>query len=718
MMNKNESNEAAPNSVLPAVTRLFCEIAGAFQMGLNPESVKQVIVETGISDINASQCMKIAEKLNLFPAMISPGEKELFQLPRPALIMLKDSRCIILGRNDEAKVLIYDPREGRPVALDREDLLESWTGEAIVFTPGISIRRMIQKYNLGWFHKAIVRYKKQLTEVIASSFFLQALGLSVPLFTQVIIDKVVVNRGIATLDVLAFSLVGLGLFQAGLGFLRTYLLAHTTNKLDIILGASLFQHIISLPLSYFENRRVGDTLMRVNALTSVREFLTGTSITSMLDAFFSIVFFAVMFYYSVPLTLIVFLTIPLYFIQNYIATPIYRNRLESVWAAGSENNAFLVEAITGIHTVKSLALEPQFNHRWEQQQGTYVKRNFDSALVTVTTTNTSALIQWLSTLAILWFGGHMVMDGRLTLGQLIAFQMIANQVGTPLQKLAGVWQTTQQAGLSMERLSDILQSKPEPVLRRSGGQKGGVRGEIGLTGISFRYRPEGMDVLSNINMHIPAGSRVGIVGRSGSGKSTITKLIQRLYSPTEGAIVVDGTDLAETEFGWIRRQIGSVLQENYLFEGSIRENIALSRPGASIGEVMCAARAAEAHEFIIDLPEGYDTKVGERGMSLSGGQRQRIALARALLANPHILILDEATSALDYETERKVLKNITAVYRKKTMIMIAHRLSTVRFCERIFVLDHGRLVEQGTHEDLVRKGGYYYKLYMEQEGSL
>lgn len=647
--------------------------------------------------------------------VLKPTAEELREVPTPAVIRFKSGLYAMLGMNSDASVFFYDPARGKPVAMPRATFLKVWSGEVMVLKPKLTLREFARRYNLAWFYSVILHFRRFFGEVILASFFLQAMGILMPLFTQVVIDKVVGNQGMSTLTVLGISMVILVAVQSVLSGLRTYLLNHTTNKLDAILGTRLFRHLISLPVPYYEHRRVGDTLMRVGALGSVREFLTGTTLTSILDALFSVVFIAVMLYYSVPLTLIALVIIPLYLLQTLWAYPIYQKKIEAVWRTGSARQSFLVEAVTGMQTIKALAIEPQFNRKWERLINRFVQTNFDNASFNLLVGSGNAVIQTISTLVILWYGGYMVMDGRFTLGQLIAFQMIAAQAIGPLTKLLTIWPQVQQTFLALDRLGDILNSSIEPVLRPRPGQQPVLRGDISVEGMSFRYRLDLPPAIDQVSFAVKAGEKIGIVGRSGSGKSTLASLIQKLYLPDEGRIMIDGQDIRQVDYPWLRRQMGVVMQESYLFDGSIRDNIAAGRPTASMAEVMQAARLAGAHEFILELDEGYDTRVGERGAGLSGGQRQRIAIARALLTNPRILIFDEATSALDYESERIVMKNIEAIGGERTMLIIAHRLTTVAHCDRILVVDHGHIAEQGTHEELIALGGIYKNLYKQQE---
>lgn len=698
----------------PFDSGLKCLVAVANSLGVAVDESKIRSLYAGKAIMDRELLIKSIKVLGLKVKLVRPKEHELTQIPIPAIAGKRDGTYIVIGRNNGKQILVFDPESGRPDTILLEDFFLFWNGEILTVKRPFSLKEAGRKFNLAWFIPVMLRYKRFFIEVLLASFFLQLFGLLTPLFTQVIIDKVIVHKGVSTLDILALALLFAAAFQTLMNILRTYLSTHTTNKVDMILGSKLFRHLMALPLRYFELRRVGDTLTRVAALNSIREFLTGSAMTVFLDAFFSIVFIGIMFYYSVSLTLIALLALPFYIFQNIIATPIYRKKLEAMWATGAENNAFLIEAITGVHTVKSLAIEPQFNYRWEQLLAKYIRAAFESAKFNIVISSTGSLIQALTGFGVLLFGGHKVMNGEMTIGQLVAFQMLAGQAGAPLYRLTGMWQSFQQTALSVERLGDILNTSPEPLEVKNSLNSGKVQGEIVFKEVTFRYQADGREILNKISLHISPGMRVGIVGRSGSGKSTLTKLVQRLYLPESGQVLIDGIDLPQVDPLWLRRQIGVVLQENFLFNGSVRENIALARPSATIDEVIEAAKMAGAHDFILELPEGYDNKVGERGVALSGGQQQRLAIARSILTNPSILIFDEATSALDYESERIIMENLDSISSGRTMLMIAHRLSTVRRCDLIFVVERGQVVEHGTHDELMICKGFYYNLYMQQ----
>ncbi|MBR3498356.1 MAG: type I secretion system permease/ATPase [Selenomonadaceae bacterium] len=658
---------------------------------------------------------KLAKKYNVDSTVIRPTVDELREVEYPVVAKMNDGAYIAVGSLNEEVVLAIDPRENKPKAIPMKEFLESWTNEMMIFSAAFSWTYFKKRYNVDWFMKVVSRYKKSLFEVLAGSFFTQLMGIVFPLITQVIIDKVIGNNGLSTLTVIGYSMVAFFALEALLTCLKTYILNHTTNKLDAILGTRLFRHLIALPLPYYERRRVGETLMRVDALERVRSFLTGEGLMSMLDALFSFVFIGFMFWYSVPLTLIALITVPVYLIQIALM-PIIRKKLGGLWRAKVACNSFLVESITNVETVKALAVEPQFVNKWENLTAYMVRRTFEMSKFRLFVATSRTIIESSVTLAILWYGGNMVMNGELTLGQLIAFQMISRQALGPLTKLLMMWWHIIMLRFSLNLIGDILNTPMEPVVQDMGkrGQQR-IDGGIEISNVSFRYRIDLPLVLKNINLTVLPGQKIGIVGRSGSGKSTLTNLVQNLYIPEDGHIVIGGVDTREANLSWLRDQIGVVMQENYLFNSSVRDNIAISRPTASMDEIIRAARLAGAHDFILELKEGYDTKVGERGDSLSGGQRQRVAIARALLANPPILIFDEATSALDYESERIILNNMGAIGAKRTMLIIAHRLSAVRRCDKIIVIDKGEIVETGTHDELIKLGGLYRYLYDQQE---
>lgn len=669
--------------------------------------------------------LRAAKKIGFKAKETATTVDRLDRLPRPTLLFLSGGRThVLLGAEcrepGKGRVMLLDPAKKTPYLLDFEALSEQWDGRAIPLVRRFSVEALSKKFGIGWFLPVVIRFKKHLAEVFVGSFFLQAFGLITPLFSQVIIDKVLVHKGLSTLDILVLGLVIINVFEMILSVTRTYLFSHTTNRVDVILGSKLFRHLLALPLPYFEARTVGVTIARVRELETIRSFITGTALTVVLDLLFTVVFIAVMFFYSPKLTLISLLAMPFFIALSVLVTPVLRERLNRKFACNAESQSYLVEMVTGIQTVKSLAIEPQLNGRWEGVLANYVRASFRAGFLGALASSVAQLIQKSSGLAVLWFGARMVMQGEFTVGQLIAFQMLAGRVTEPILRLATLWQDFQQVRLSIERLGDILNFPAEPDSSPGRSSSGRIQGKVEFENVGFRYRLDGPPVLEEIRLTVEPGSTVGIVGRSGSGKSTLTKLVQRFYVPTVGRLMIDGVDLAQVDPAWLRRQTGVVLQENFLFAGSVRDNIAAVDTAASLDRVIAAAKLAGAHDFILELPEGYDTQVGERGASLSGGQRQRIAIARTLMTDPRILIFDEATSALDYESERIIQKNLRGICRGRTVFIIAHRLSTIRGADVIVVMDRGRIVERGTHDELMDKNGLYRFLDRQQHllGSL
>jgi len=683
-------------------------------ISIEPE---QIAHEFGLPGIlfSADDIMLAAKKHKLQVRRVTTSIDRLDRTPLPAIALSKSGQFFVLAQVDNDKFLIQDPAAARPLVLSEEELTELWSGELILVASRESVMGDLAKFDFTWFIPAVVKYRKLLSEILLVSLALNLFALVTPLFFQVVMDKVLVHRGMTTLDVIAIGLLVVSIFEVVLSALRTYVFAHTTSRIDVELGARIFRHLLALPMSYFQARRVGDSVARVREIENIRSFLTGNAITVVLDILFSFVFIAVMLFYSGWLTLIVLASLPFYFLISLLVTPLLRVRLNEKFNRSAENQSFLVESISGIDTLKSMAVEPQMTRRWDNQLANYVSASFRATTLATIAHEGVNLVGKLVVVGTLWLGARLVIDGDLSVGQLIAFNMLAGRVAQPIMRLAQLWTDFQQVGISMQRLGDILNARTELAAdNRSSLPR--LEGRIEFDQVRFRYRPDAQEVLSNLSLSIAPGETIGIVGRSGSGKSTLARLVQRLYVPERGRVLMDGVDIAQADTVSLRRQIGVVLQENVLFNRTIRENIALADPGASIEEVMAAAKLAGAHEFILELTDGYDTLVGEHGSTLSGGQRQRIAIARALIGNPRVLIFDEATSALDYESERIIQDNMKDICAGRTVIIIAHRLSSVRKADRIVVMERGQIVEMGHHTQLAQNSGGHYARLLELQG--
>ena len=666
--------------------------------------------------IRVAEILRCAKELGLKARIVRTNWSRLSGLPMPALAILREDRFLIFGKATEERVIALEPGRPQPVMMSQMELEAAWDGAVILMTRRASLSDLARRFDITWFLGAIRKYLRLLLEVLAASFCLQLFALISPLFFQVVIDKVLVHRSMSTLDVLAIGLVATALFETLIGVLRTYLFSHTTNRIDVELGARLFRHLLALPVGYFQARRVGDSVARVRELENIRNFLTSSALTLVIDLSFSIVFIAVLVFYSPTLTWIVLASLPVYVAISAGATPLFQRLLDEKFQRGAENQAFLVESVTAMETLKAMAVEPQMQRRWEQQLAGYVAASFRVISLANVSSQSVQFVNKLVGVAILYFGARLVMAGDLTVGELVAFNLISGRVSAPVLRIAQTWQDFHQARLSIARLGDILNTEPEPVYSPSKMALATIRGDIAFEHVTFRYRIDGPEILRDIQLRVPANQVIGIVGSSGSGKSTLAKLVQRLYIPERGRVLVDGIDVTQVDPAWLRRQIGVVLQDSVLFNCSIRDNIAFADPATSTERVVEAATMAGAHNFILQLPNGYDTVVGERGNSLSGGQRQRIAIARALVTDPRILIFDEATSALDYESEHIVQQNMAKIVQGRTVLIIAHRLSALRLVDRIITIEEGRLVEDGSHQELLKRGGRYSKLYRLQAG--
>ncbi|MDB9438081.1 peptidase domain-containing ABC transporter [Dolichospermum lemmermannii CS-548] len=673
--------------------------------------------------ISFQVCAYLSELIGLKSQLVDVPAVSINRIPTPALIRYRDSFAVLYAVDGKTVVLGL-PSQGI-INCQISQLVEELETDDANLQPQVRVLLLSatketpkERFGLSWFVPYLSRYRRVLIEVFIASFFVQLAALANPLVIQLIIDKVIVQNSISTLNILGVLLLAVGVFEAVLTTLRTYLFVDTTNRIDMSLGSQIIDHLLRLPLRYFDKRPVGELSTRINELENIRQFLTGTALTVVLDALFSVVYIVVMLFYSWQLTLVGLGTIPLFVVVTLIAAPTVSRQLRTKAERNAETQSYLVEVMSGIQTVKAQNIELRSRFSWQNKYAKFVAAGFKTVLTSTLANSTSQFLSKLSSLLVLWVGAYLVLKGELTLGELIAFRIISSYVTTPILRLAQIWQNFQETGLSLERLSDIVDTPQEAEIDRNNIPLPAVSGAVKYENVSFRFAASGPLQLSNVTVEFAPGKFVGIVGQSGSGKSTMMKLLLRLYDTESGRILVDGYDISKVELYSLRRQIGVVPQDTLLFDGTVQENIALTNPDATTEEIIEAAQIAVAHEFIMTLPNGYNTRVGERGSALSGGQRQRIAIARSVLQRPKILVLDEATSALDYPTEKQIGLNLARAFKGNTVFFITHRLNTVSNADTIVVMDNSRMIEQGSHQELMAAKGHYFYLYQQQEVNL
>jgi ATP-binding cassette, subfamily B, bacterial HlyB/CyaB len=618
------------------------------------------------------------------------------------------------------QVILADPALGcRRVT--RTAFQEHWTGYALLLEPTPQLAEAEnQKSSFGRYFRTLISYRSLIAQVIFFSVLIQVFGLITPLLTQVILDRVVVEKSLNTLNVFALGLLLFNLGNIGLSVVRQYLLSFLSNRLDLTLISGFISHTLSLPLKFFEARRVGDILTRVQENQKIQRFLIQQVVLAWLNFLTGFVYLGLMLYYNWRLTMLVLLLIPPILLLTLAATPMLRQISREVFRETTDQSSVLVEMMTGINTIKAVASEREMRWRWEDHLTQQMNTQFRGQKLGIKLQALSGLINAIGSTALLWYGATLVIQDQLTIGQFVAFNMMMGYVISPIIALANLWDELQDVLISVERLDDVFEASPEAIPGQSLLMLPQLQGHVRFENVTFRYNEdEERNTLQNISFEAEAGQMIAIVGRSGSGKTTLVNLLEGLYQPNHGRVLIDGHDIHHVSQQSLRSQFGVVPQECFLFSGTILENITLYRSEYTLEQAIEAAKLAEAHRFIQNMPLGYSTKVGERGVCLSGGQRQRIAIARAVLANPKILILDEATSALDTESESRFQANLMQISGKssreaRTIFVIAHRLSTIRSADNILVIDRGNLVEQGTHTELIASHGLYYHLAQQQ----
>ncbi|NMG09330.1 peptidase domain-containing ABC transporter [Brasilonema sp. UFV-L1] len=658
-----------------------------------------------------------AESLGFSTRPVKASLDQLAKQKLPAIVHWEGKHYIVLYEINKRKVVVADPAIGQRT-LSHAEFKAGWTGYTLLIQPTTLLKDAKETTTPLWqFVELIKPHSVVMLEVLIASIFIQLFGLVTPLFTQLILDRVVVQRSELTLTAVGLGLLIFSLFRVAIVGLRQYLLFHTANKLDLALIVGFIRHTLRLPLSFFESRYVGDIISRVQENRKIQRFLSGDALSILLDFLTVFIYLGLMFSYSWQMALLALIIIPPFFLLALIATPFLQKISREIFHAVTSESSYLIEVLTGVRTVKSTAVEQTVRWHWEELLHKEVKTSFSGQVISNSLQIFSNTIQAVATTVLLWYGAYLVIKNQLTIGQLVAFNMLLGNIISPFQRLTVLWNQLQEVVIATERINDVLDADPEEDLQHQIRQSlSEIHGHIRFENLTFRYNKESdTNILENLNFEIQPGQMVALVGRSGSGKTTISKLVLGLYPPTDGRILIDGLDITNISLRSLRQQVGVVDQDTFLFGGTIRENISLGHPGATIEEVVEAANLAGADEFIKKLPMGYETQIGEGGGLLSGGQRQRIAIARALLGNPRLLIFDEATSHLDTESERIIQRNLNTILKGRTALVIAHRLSTIRNADLILVLDKGVLIESGTHEALMAKRGHYFYLNQQQQ---
>ncbi|TCT21323.1 peptidase domain-containing ABC transporter [Thiobaca trueperi] len=708
-----------PNAFPHTVIQCLTAIAQHHGLQINPE---RLIDEYALKaeEPGDARLLRIASDIGLKARTAKLSWEALLEQTGVFPIMarlINGNGVIVVGARaeDGGKVALIDPlvQQVGVFLLDREQFCARWDGAVVLLKRQHKLTDPNQPFSLRWFIPEILKQKAAFRDIALAVMVMHVLALATPIFFQIVIDKVLVHQSISTLWVLGIGIVIAMVFDALFGFVRNLLSLAATNKIDMRLTRRTFSHLMSLPIDYFETMSAGVITRHMQQLEGIRGFLTGQLFFTALEATALIIFLPILFTYSVKLAVIVLVFTVIIAGTIGALLPTFRRRLEALYTAEAKRQALLVETIHGMRTVKALAIEPVQRKNWDQFSAEAITMHYRVGHLSIIGNTFIDFMGKLLPIAIIVVGAQDVFNQELTVGALIAFQMISGRVSAPLIQIVGLINSYQQTALSVRMLGEVMNRAPEG-RPGAGGLRPAIVGEIAFDEVTFRYPGASVAALDRASFTIPAGTVVGIVGRSGSGKTTLTRLIQGLYSVQEGLVRFDGIDAREIDLAHLRRQIGVVLQENFLFRGSVKENIAVAKPDASFEEIVAAAQAAGADEFIERLSQGYDTLLEENAANLSGGQKQRLSIARALLTKPRILILDEAASALDPESESIFIRNLSRIAVGRTVIMISHRLSTLVNAHAILVMQQGRLVDRGRHDELLTRCETYQQLWHQQ----
>ncbi len=715
-----KSRSPEPIEDIVACFGMVCE---RLQVPYRPDSMRRSLKQQAIDKIKPVDLyLRIAQAIGLNAQVINftPTGGGINRLTTPALIQFGDVFAVLYDVTPTTTVL-GSPRTGlvrlTPDRLAKRLTIDTSSDPATTVCKAIVLERFAttptKRFGFQRFLPMVIKQRDVLVQVLLASIVIQLLSLGNPLLVQQVVDKVIIGANVGAMSTFGLLMIVFALLEGVLTILRTQMLISTTNRMDLHLGVEIVRHLLHLPLKFFEQRSVGELSSRLLELENIRQFMTETAITTVMDVVFSLLYIGVMFLYSPRLTLCALATIPIVIVSTLLMSKIQQKLIRLKAEQGAKVQSYMVEVLGGIASVKSQHMESLVEATWRDRYVQYLTSGFTTSNINTVFYSYSNFLNTISSLIVLWVGAELVLTGELTLGGLFAFRILTGYVTGPLLRLARLWQRFQETSLSMELLADIADSPDEEELSQEQQlQIPPIVGRVQYHEVCFGFNP-GQLQLSTIQLDISPGTFVGIVGQSGSGKSTLMKLLPRLYLPQSGSITIDDYDVCKVDLHSLRSQVGVVSQDAVLFQGTIRDNIALFE-NLPDEVVMEAARVAEAHDFIMQLPDGYETQIGERGSALSGGQRQRIAIARVVLRNPRLLIFDEATSALDYETERRVCSNLMQRFQGRTCFFITHRLNTIARSDWILFMQSGIIAEQGTHQDLMARRQLYYCLYAQQ----